>query len=178
MQEAIFRRFKHAEREKLEIAERGSTGNKEEGKFTRLPDLILADGGLGHVNAVSSVLKDLGLAIPVWGMVKDDRHRTRGLVAKTGEIDLSKHPAAFRLVTAIQDEAHRFALDYNKRLRKKRMTGSALDEIGGIGEKRRKALIRHFGSINAIKAAGVDDLLAVDSMNKIAAQKVYDYFHN
>lgn len=175
MQEMLYRRFKHAEKEMREME---SAGQEAEGKFTRLPDLILVDGGLGHVNSVSEVLKEIGVGIPVYGMVKDDRHRTRGLVSREEEFDLSNNLPVLRFVTAIQDEAHRFAVDYNKKLRNKRYKGSVLDEIGGIGPKRKKALLKHFGSVSGIKSAGLDDLLAVDGVNRAAAQKVYDYFHD
>ncbi len=170
MQETIFRRFRHAERER----EEGAGG---EGKFTTLPDLILVDGGLGHVNAVTEVLKELGVKIKVMGMVKDDSHRTRGLVDGAGEIDLHSSLPALRFVTAIQDEAHRFAIEYNKKLRQKRYTGSILDEIGGIGPKRKKALIRHFGSVSRIKTAELPELMAVEGITKPVAEKIYDHFH-
>lgn len=176
MQEVIYRRFRHAEKEKEEIGrEDGSAG--PEGKFTRLPDLILVDGGLGHVNAVSDVLREMNINIPVYGMVKDDRHRTRGLVSRTGEINLAGNLPVLRFVTAIQDEAHRFAVEYNKRLRSKRYKGSVLDEIEGIGAKRKKALILHFGSVSKIKSAGIDDLTAVEGISKSVAERIYNYFH-
>ena len=191
MQETIYRRFKRAEREAAAVdaasgeayrtagAARGKGGglpSPDAAKFSRLPDLILLDGGLGHVNAVRQVLDELQVSIPAYGMVKDDSHRTRGLVMPEKETDISKNLPVLRLVTAIQDEAHRFALDYNKKLRGKRYSVSALDSIEGIGPKRKKALLRHFGSITAIREAGPDDLLAVEGMNKAAVQKVYAYF--
>lgn len=170
MQEVIHRRFRHAEKEKAE-------GVKGEGKFTKLPDLILVDGGLGHVNAVTDVLRDMGINIPIAGMVKDDRHRTRGLVTRQKEVDLSENLPVLRFVTAIQDEAHRFAVKYNKTLREKRYSRSELDEIEGIGAKRKKALIKHFGSVSRIKSAGIDDLQAVEGISAAVAEKIYDYFH-
>jgi excinuclease ABC subunit C len=173
MQEVIFRRFKRAEKERGD--RQPGRHNKPE-KFTRLPDLILVDGGLGHVNAVYKVLVELGIDIPVYGMVKDDKHRSRGLAGKSGELDLSEDMRILRLITAIQDEAHRFAVEYNKRLRKKRYTKSVLDEINGIGAKRKKALIKHFGSISKIKEAGVDDLMAVEGINRVLAKNIYEYF--
>lgn len=177
MQETVYRRFKNAEKERNEIRrEEGASDELPEGRFTRMPDLILLDGGLGHVNAVHEVLKEFNIHVPLFGMVKDDRHRTRGLVSPEGEIDLSGSLAVLRFITAIQDEAHRFALEYNKKLRKKRYTGSALDEIEGIGAKRRKALIKHFGSIIRIKEAGVDDLAAVEGISRSLAEKIYEYF--
>ncbi|HHV59845.1 MAG TPA: excinuclease ABC subunit UvrC [Clostridiaceae bacterium] len=147
------------------------------GKFSKMPDLILVDGGVGHVNSVQSVLKDFNLSIPVLGMVKDDKHKTRGLAVNGKEIDLYGHMPVLRLVTAIQDEAHRFALEYNKKLRSKRYSKSALDEIEGIGSKRKKLLLKHFGSVSAIKAAGIDDLTAVEGISEKVARKIYDYFH-
>lgn len=148
-----------------------------DGKFSKLPDLILLDGGQGHVSAVGQVLKELGVTIPAYGMVKDDNHRTRGLVMPGREVDITGNLRVLRLVTTIQDEAHRFALDYNKRLRKKRYTGSVLDEIEGIGPGRRKALLKHFGSIQKIKQAGRDDLLGVDGITKPLADRIFNYFH-
>ena len=197
MQEVLFRRFRHAFLELSEKAESDAnthsnenaqrnenteaaaieTANTGEGKFSKLPDLILLDGGQGHVSAVGHVLKELGVTIPAYGMVKDDNHRTRGLVMPEREIDIAGNLQVLRLVTSIQDEAHRFALDYNKKLRKKRYSGSVLDEIEGIGPGRRKALLKHFGSINKIKQAGCDDLLAVDGITKPVADKIYSYFH-
>jgi len=180
MQEVIFRRFKHAEKERNDMehekdATNYSSGSKD--KFSRMPGLILVDGGIGHVNSVSEVLKSIGVDIPVWGMVKDDRHRTRGLVSRDGEIELSNMLPILRFVTAIQDEAHRFAVEYNRKLGKKRYTSSALDEIDGIGEKRRKVLIRHFGSISKIRHAKIDELTAIDGISRTVAEKVYEHFH-
>lgn len=171
MQEAVTRRFRHAEtefREKTEVSK---------GKFTRLPDMVFVDGGLGHVNAILSVLSVMGVNIPVYGMVKDDRHRTRGLVSESGEIDLSNNLPLLRFITAIQDEAHRFALSYNKKLREKRVSGSVLDEIEGIGNRRRKLLLKHFGSVKNIRDAGIDDLTAVSGISDTVARKVFEYFH-
>ena len=195
MQEVVFRRFRHAEKERRErvsgdvVSGDGSSSqacDKEPSpdttkpspvtKFSTLPDIILLDGGLGHVNAIRQVLDELNINIPAIGMVKDSSHRTRGLVTPIGETDITKNLPVLRLVTAIQDEAHRFAVDYNKKLRKKRYTVSVLDEVEGIGPKRKKALLRHFGSISRIREAGIDDLLAVDCMNKMAAEKIYKYF--
>ena len=156
---------------------------KESG-FHTPPSLILADGGKGHVNAICDVLEDMkteeaaGAAIPVFGMVKDDKHRTKGLADKNGNIiHLKNHPALFRFITQIQDETHRFALDYNKKLRKKRYEKSILDEIPGVGPKKKKALIKHFGNINVIKKAGIDDLCAVDGVNENLARAIYLYLH-
>lgn len=170
MQEVLFRRFRHAEMEKQEE-------RQGEGKFSVLPDLILLDGGIGHLNAAKQVLVESGMDIPAAGMVKDDSHRTRGLVTSGCVTDITGNLPLLRLITAIQDEAHRFAVDYNKALRKKRYSVSALDEVEGIGPVRKKALFRHFGSISRIREAGIDDLLGVEGINRAAAEKVYAYFH-
>ncbi len=174
MQETVFRRFNRAKREMEEI-------NKEDGKgakFKKLPDLVLVDGGIGHVNAVSEVLNDLQVNVPVFGMVKDDSHRSRGIVSKDQEFDLSKDLGLLRFITSIQDEAHRFAVEYNKKLRQKRYSGSVLDEIEGIGPKRKKALIGHFGSVKGIKSAGVDEIATVNGISRELAHKIYEYFNN
>lgn len=176
MQEVIYRRFKRAEREKS--SQDASSSHEEEKGFSKLPDLIFVDGGLGHVNAAKEVLDDLGINnIPVFGMVKDNKHRTRGIVTQNGEIGLSEDISVLRLVTSIQNEAHRFAVEYNKKLRRERYKSSELDNIEGVGEKRKKALLRHFGSISRIKTAGVDELAAVKGISRNVAQKIYDYFH-
>ncbi len=146
--------------------------------FSKLPDIILLDGGAGHVNAVSKVLDQLNVSIPLFGMVKDDKHRTRGLVVQDDVIDITKNLTVLRLVTAIQDEAHRFALEYNKKLRTKRYARSVLDDIDGIGQKRKKALLKHFGSVSNIKQAGVDDLSAVEGISVPIAERIYEFFHN
>jgi excinuclease ABC subunit C len=138
----------------------------------------LLDGGAGHVNAVSKVLEQLDVHIPLFGMVKDDKHRTRGLVVGDNVIDITKDLTVLRFVTAIQDEAHRFAIEYNKKLRTKRYARSVLDDIEGVGQKRKKALLKHFGSVNNIKKAGVGDLLAVEGINRPAAEKIYEFFHS
>ncbi len=169
MQEVIYRRFKRA---RIEIEE----GSGKEGGFSTLPDLILLDGGLGHVTSISQVMEELGIDIPVFGMVKNEHHRTRGLATKQGEIGLSDKPQVLRLVTAIQDEAHRFAIEYNKKLRHKRYNKSVLDEVPGIGPKRKKALIKHFGSVSRVKSATVEELMAVDGISRSAAEKIFVHF--
>ncbi|MCG8527586.1 MAG: helix-hairpin-helix domain-containing protein, partial [Opitutales bacterium] len=145
-------------------------------KGENLPDLILIDGGKGHVSAVKAVLCDMGIEIPVYGMVKDDRHKTRALCTDLEILKMNGYPNAFRLVTLIQDEAHRFAVDYNRRLRKKRYTSSELDNINGIGEKRKKALIMHFGSVKKIRKADIKELEAVEGVGKKAAETIHRYF--
>lgn len=174
MQEIIYRRFTHAKRE----MEGNDIIGKRDLKFSKLPNLILIDGGLGHVNVVSTVLDELGVNIPLLGMVKDSSHRTRGLVSETNEINLSGDINLLRFITSIQDEAHRFALEYNKKLRKKRYTDSVLDNIEGVGPKRKKNLIKHFGSVKGIKSANVDSLAEVEGISGDLALKIYEYFRD
>ncbi|NLL04754.1 MAG: excinuclease ABC subunit UvrC [Clostridiaceae bacterium] len=169
MQEVIFRRFNRARKEKEETL--------AQAKFSKFPDLILVDGGLGHVNCVLSVLEEMNITIPVAGMVKDEQHRTRGLVTKTKEYDLTKDLNLLRFITSIQDEAHRFAIEYNRKLVQKRYKGSELDKIEGIGPKKKKALIKHFGSIKHIKQAQVSDLTAVEGISPRLANKIIEYFN-
>ncbi len=169
MREVLTRRFTHGLKEKEE--------NREMGKFTAFPDLILMDGGKGQVNVALQVLDDLHLNIPVCGMVKDDYHRTRGLYYHNVEIPIDKNSEAFRLITRIQDEAHRFAIEYHRQLRGKGQVHSILDDIEGIGPARRKALMRHYLSLDAIKAATKEELAQIPSMNEKAAESVYNFFH-
>lgn len=169
MREVLTRRFTHGLREREE--------SKELGGFTAFPDLILMDGGKGQVNVALEVLETLHLNIAVCGMVKDDRHRTRGLYYQNEEIPIDRSSEAFRLITRIQDEAHRFAIEYHKQLRGKGQVHSILDDIEGIGDARRKALMRNFASLEEIKAATVEELAAIPSMNEKAAESVYNFFH-
>lgn len=169
MREVLTRRFVHGLKER--------EGSKELGGFTAFPDLILMDGGKGQVNVALQVLDELKLNIPVCGMVKDDYHRTRGLYYQNEEIPIDKSSEGFRLITRIQDEAHRFAIEYHKQLRGKGQVHSILDDIEGIGPARRKALMRHYMSLNEIKAASVEELSAVPGMNVRAAESVYRFFH-
>lgn len=169
MREVLTRRFIHGLKEREE--------SKELGGFTVFPDLILMDGGKGQVNVALQVLDELSLHIPVCGMVKDDSHRTRGLYYHNEEIPIDKSSEAFRLITRIQDEAHRFAIEYHRQLRGKGQVHSILDDIDGIGPTRRKALMRHYLSLDAIKAATVEELSAVPSMNERAAEAVYRFLH-
>ena len=164
MEEVLTRRFTHGMQ-------------TDAGGFDRFPDLIMMDGGRGQVNIALGVLEKLNLHIPVCGMVKDDHHRTRGLYYNNIEIPIDTHSAGFHLITRVQDEAHRFAIEYHRSLRGKKSTQSILDEIPGIGEARRKALMRAFGSLEAVRDAEVEDLAALDGMNQRAAQSVYDFFH-
>ena len=183
MQEIIHRRFLHAKREQEELGllndnNENDKVKNDKAKFSKMPSLILIDGGLGHVKAVLEVLNSMELSIPVLGMVKDENHRTRGLISPDGnEYNLTKNIQVLRFITSIQDEAHRFALSYNKKLREKRYKGSVLDEIKGIGPKKKKALIKHFGSVSAIKKAGIDDLAAVEGISIANAKAIYEYFN-
>ena len=175
LEEVLTRRFTHALTEQREILEKGLDISL--GKFTRLPDLILMDGGRGQVNIALKVLDSLGLSIPVAGMVKDDFHRTRGLYYNNEEVMISKSSEAFKLITRIQDEAHRFAIDYHRNLRNTGQIKSVLDEIEGIGPARRKALMQHFAGIENIMVADIETLSKTPGMNKKAAEAVYNFFH-
>lgn len=169
MREVLTRRFTHGLREREE--------SPELGKFTVFPDLILMDGGKGQVNVALQVLDELHLNIPVCGMVKDDYHRTRGLYYHNEEIPIDKTSEAFRLITRIQDETHRFAIEYHRQLRGKGQVHSILDDIEGIGPARRKALMRNYLSLDAIREASVEELAKIPSMNEKAAESVYNFFH-
>lgn len=173
MKEVIYRRFRHAleEEEKIKNGEM----KKSDAKFLPLPDLILLDGGKGHLNAITELMELMDSDIPVFGMVKNDRHRTRGLVSKGGELEISPTSAVFKLVTFIQDEVHKTAIEYHRKLHGK--IESELDKIPGIGEKRRKALLTIFGSVDKIKEADIDELLNVKEMDRKSAEAVYEYFN-
>ena len=170
MREVLTRRFTHGLKEREE--------NAEAGKFTTFPDLILMDGGRGQVNIALQVLDELKLNIPVCGMVKDDNHRTRGLYYNNVEIPIDRNSEAFKLITRIQDEAHRFAIEFHRQLRGKGQVHSVLDDIEGIGPARRKALMRHYLSLDAIRSATVEELAQLPSMNEKAAESVYQFFHD
>ncbi len=146
-------------------------------KLSVLPDVLMMDGGKGQVNVAEMVLDSLGIDIPVCGMVKDDNHRTRGLYYKNVELEFPKGSEAINMITALQDETHRFAISYHKLLRSKEQIHSILDDIDGIGPKRRKALLLYFKNIEAIKNASVEELAEVDGMNSAAAEKVYEFFN-
>ena len=169
MREVLTRRFTHGLKEREE--------NTEAGKFTMFPDLLLMDGGRGQVNIALQVLEELHLNIPVCGMVKDDFHRTRGLYYNNVEIPIDKNSEAFRLITRIQDEAHRFAIEFHRQLRGKNQVHSILDDIEGIGPARRKALMRHYLSLDAIREASIEELAKIPSMNEKAAESVYKFLH-
>lgn len=175
MEEVLNRRFGHGLSEREELKEKEL--EQEFGKFSVFPDLIMMDGGRGQVNIALKVLSALNLEIPVCGMVKDDNHRTRGLYYNNVEIPIDRNSEGFRLITRIQDEAHRFAIEYHRSLRSKQQVHSILDDIPGIGETRRKALMRTFKSLEAIRDASVDELKNAPSMNERSALAVYDFFH-
>ena len=164
MEEVLTRRFTHE-------------SNGEFDSFARLPDLILMDGGRGQVNIALKVLNNLGISIPVCGMVKDDHHRTRGLYFDNVEIPIDTFSEGFRLITRIQDEAHRFAIEYHRSLRSKEQVHSILDDIPGIGDTRRKALLRKFKSVENIRDASEEELAQTESMNAGSARQVYEFFH-
>ncbi len=182
MEEVLTRRFEHglSEREELMAMETadGEPGNMERfGSFTRFPDLIMMDGGRGQVNVALKALERLGLSIPVCGMVKDDNHRTRGLYYQNVEIPIDRYSEGFKLITRIQDEAHRFAIEYHRSLRSQGQVRSVLDDIEGIGPARRKALMRRFKSLEAIRDASLEELSSTEGMNRRAAESVYGFFH-
>ena len=172
MREVLSRRFLHGLKER----EENGAGDAFD-SFTRFPDLIMMDGGRGQVNIALSVLEELDIHIPVCGMVKDDNHRTRGLYYHNVEIPIDTHSEGFRLITRIQDEAHRFAIEYHKQLRGKAQVKSVLDDIPGIGPARRKALMRHFKSLEEIKQATPEELMEVPEINRAAAQEIVEFFH-
>jgi excinuclease ABC subunit C len=169
MEEVLTRRFNHG----IEELEEG----KELGSFTAFPDLILMDGGKGQVNIALCVLEKLNLQIPVCGMVKDDNHRTRGLYYNNEEIPIDRSSEGFKLITRIQDEAHRFAIEFHRKLRSQGQVHSVLDDIPGVGPARRKALMKHFVNIDAIRNATVEELKELPSMNEKSAIEVYKFFH-
>ena len=176
MHEVLTRRFTHGMQEQKELEEKNMP--QEVGSFTRFPDIIMMDGGRGQVNICLQVLEELGLDIPVCGMVKDDRHRTRGLYYNNVEIPIDRDSEGFKLITRIQDEAHRFAIEYHRSLRSKAQVHSILDDIEGIGPARRKALMRRFQSMENMKNASVEELAETDSMNMPASQNLYDTLHS
>ncbi len=174
MREVLTRRFLHGMEEKEELDRREV--DHAFGSFTKFPDLLLMDGGKGQVNIALQVLEELHLDIPVCGMVKDDNHRTRGLYYQNVEIPIDTRSEGFKLVTRIQDEAHRFAIEYHRSLRSKAQVKSVLDEIPGVGPARRKALMRHFGSIQEIREASVEKLCEVPEIPEHIGKQIYDFF--
>lgn len=174
MREVLTRRFRHGMEESRELEEQEM--DQEYGSFTKFPDLILMDGGRGQVNIALSVLEELEIDIPVCGMVKDDNHRTRGLYYHNIELPIDTHSEGFKLITRIQDEAHRFAIEYHRSLRSKTQVRSVLDDIPGVGPARRKALMRHFKSLEEIRQATVEDLMEIPEMNERTAQEIVAFF--
>ncbi len=174
MREVLTRRFVHGMEEGKELAEQEVDAIY--GSFTKFPDLILMDGGRGQVNIALSVLGELHLNIPVCGMVKDDNHRTRGLYFNNVELPIDTHSEGFKLITRIQDEAHRFAIEYHRSLRSKDQVKSALDDIPGVGPARRKALMRHFQSLEEIRNAEVEELASLPEIPQHIAESIYRYF--
>ena len=175
MKEVLTRRFVHGMEESKELKEK----NIEEqfGSFTRFPDLLLMDGGKGQVNIALQVLEELKLNIPVCGMVKDDNHRTRGLYFNNEEIPIDKHSEGFKLITRVQDEAHRFAIEYHRSLRSKEQVHSVLDDIPGIGPARRKALMKAFANLGDMKEATIEELAGIPNIPYNVAEEIYSFFH-
>lgn len=169
MREVLTRRFEHGLEERKE--------GKELGGFTSFPDLIMMDGGKGQVNIALEVLDGLKLNIPVCGMVKDDNHRTRGLYYNNTEIPIDRSSEGFKLITRVQDEAHRFAIEFHRKLRSQGQVHSILDDIKGVGPARRKALMKYFADIEEIKNANIEELKKIPSMNEKSAKEVYSFFH-
>ena len=175
MKEVLTRRFVHGMEERAELDRKEI--DKEFGSFTKFPDLLLMDGGKGQVNIALQVLQELHIDIPVCGMVKDDNHRTRGLYYQNVEIPIDTRSEGFKLITRIQDEAHRFAIEYHRSLRSKSQVKSVLDDIPGVGPARRKALMKYFKSIEEIKNAQVEQLCEVAEIPEHIAEQIYDFFH-
>ena len=169
MREVLTRRFQRGMRERA--------GEEEARGFAVYPDLIMMDGGRGQVNIALEVLSEIDIHIPVCGMVKDDNHNTRGLYYNNIEIPIDRHSEGFKLITRVQDEAHRFAIEYHRSLRSKLQVNSVLDDIEGIGPVRRKALMKHFLDIDKIRSANVSELMEVDGITENVAQNIYKYFH-
>lgn len=175
MKEVLTRRFLHGMQETKELKDKNL--DLEYGSFTKFPDLLLMDGGRGQVNIAQMVLEELHITIPVCGMVKDDNHRTRGLYFHNEELPIDTHSEGFKLITRIQDEAHRFAIEFHRSLRSKSQVKSVLDDIPGIGPARRKALMRYFGSLEEIKKADVDTLSSLPEIPEQTAKDIYEFFH-
>lgn len=176
MKEVLTRRFTHGISEQKQEELAGELSDKS--KFSKFPDLLLMDGGRGQVNIAEEVLLSLGISIPVCGMVKDDNHRTRGLYFQNEEIPISKSSEGFKLITRIQDEAHRFAIEYHRSLRSNAQVHSILDDIPNIGEARRRAIMKYFESIEDLKKADIEELKKVPGMDSRAAKSVHDFFNN
>ena len=173
MQEVVYRRLRHAKEEELKI-EKGEL-SAENAKFLPYPDLILLDGGKGHISAVSQILETMDLEIPVFGMVKDSRHRTRGLLSREGEISLLPTDTIFKFITNVQDEVHKSAISYHRKKRSENLTKSELDEIKGVGKTKKSKLLSYFKSVEKIKNADFEELIKV--VDKNTAKNIYDYFN-
>ncbi len=176
MRDVLTRRFTHGMEESRELEAKDI--DKEFGSFTKFPDLLMMDGGRGQVNIALSVLDELHINIPVCGMVKDDNHRTRGLYFNNVELPIDTHSEGFKLITRVQDEAHRFAIEYHRSLRSKTQVKSVLDDIPGVGPARRKALMRKFKSLEEVKNASLEDLISIPEMNRKAAEDILAFFQN
>ena len=174
MHEVLTRRFQHGLDEREEIQR--EKGDERFGSFTKFPDLLLMDGGRGQVNIAKQVLAELGIDIPICGMVKDDNHRTRGLYFNNLELPIDRNSEGFKLITRIQDEAHRFAITYHRSLRSKAQVHSVLDEIPGVGPSRRKALMKYFKSIEELRAADASQIEQVPGITANVAQDIYRFF--
>ncbi len=176
MHEVLSRRFSHGIQERKEREQEGL--DQELGSFTKFPDILMMDGGKGQVNVALEVLSELGLSIPVCGMVKDDDHRTRGLYYQNELVEFPRNSEAFRMITRLQDEAHRFAITYHKNLRGKEQVHSVLDDIKGIGPARRKNLMRYFKDIAKIKEASREELMEVPGITSVVAEEIYRFFRS
>ena len=174
MKEVLTRRFLHGMEEQRQLEDKEL--DQEFGSFTKFPDVIMMDGGKGQVNIALGVLKELHIHIPVCGMVKDDNHRTRGLYYDNREIPIDRNSEGFKLITRIQDEAHRFAIEYHRSLRSKSQVKSVLEEIPGVGPARRKALMRQFKSIEEIRAADMEALSRLEEIPPNVAEDIYNFF--
>lgn len=172
MQEVIYRRFRHAKEEEVKI-ENGELA-RENAKFLPYPDLILLDGGKGQISAVLQIMETMDIEIPVFGMVKDNRHRTRGLLSDTGEVSLSPTDGVYKFITNVQDEVHKSAVTYHRKKRSERLKKSELDEIKGVGQVKKSKLLSHFKSIDNIKNAGLSELIEI--VDEKTAKNIYDYF--
>ncbi|WHH60524.1 excinuclease ABC subunit UvrC [Petroclostridium sp. X23] len=176
IKEVLFRRLKRVKQEQKQIEE--GTLDEEKAKFIHLPDIVLIDGGKGHVHAAKEIVNELGMDIPVFGMVKNDKHRTRGIVTEDVEFNIPIHSNAFKLAAQIQDEVHRVAISYHRNIRGKKILVSELESISGIGAVRRKHLMEHFKSIEKIKKANTEELEKVQGIDKKTAENIYEYFHD
>ncbi len=175
MREILTRRFEHGLREIREIQERNLDFSK--GKFSSFPDLIMMDGGKGQVNVALEVLNELNIDINVCGLVKDDKHQTRGIIYNNKEVIINRNSNLMQLIRRIQDEVHRFAITYHRTLRDKRTLHSVLEDIPNVGQKRRIALLTKFGNVENIKKASIEELLETPTIDRRTAESIYSYFN-